>query len=413
VSVKTRLNPHQREFMKAKDFLLHLSTGFGGGKTYGLCLKLLQLSAANAPYDGGLVVPTFPEFKRDVMPEMENILENNGIKYRYHQTEKWYQFPWSPGKLYVASAENKLRGPNWAYCGINEVTLMPLVRYKEIVGRCRIKNAKQLQIASVGTPEGYISEYYDYFIENPPKNLKVLYGNTQDNAENLNDSYLNLLTDTYDKKMQEAYIKGLWVNMATNLFYYSYNPQKNDDLTLEPDFGGQFHCTMDFNVDPFCATLWQDYGYFFGANDQIELKGGDGYDTRKMIAALQAKGYRPGNTIIYPDPAGNARSTKGKPDNQVLKEAGYEVRVKNAAPRFRTRQLNVNNLLDKGRLKINPKRCPGIKKDFQGVEQDIITLEKSKKSPNLTHFSDGLDYMCDILFPFSGDHRPSSEVKIR
>jgi hypothetical protein len=90
------------------------------------------------------------------------------------------------------------------------------------------------------------------------------------------------------------------------------------------------------------------------------------------------------------------------------------VRVKNAAPRFRTRQLNVNNLLDKGRIKINPKRCPGIKRDFQGVEQDIITLEKSKKSPLLTHFSDGLDYMCDILFPFSGEHRPNSgEVKIR
>lgn len=411
--ISSKLNPHQREFLFAKNFLLHLSTGFGGGKTYVLCLKALQLSAVNSPYDGGLVVPTFTDFMRDVHPEMEKILQKNNIKYKYHKTEHWYQFPWSKGKLYVVSAEKELRGPNWAFACINEVTLIPLVRYKEVLGRVRIKNAKQIQIASVGTPEGFVSEYYEYFIEKPPKNLNVLYGNTQDNSDNLNEHYLDLLTDAYDQKMQEAYIKGLWINMASNLFYYSYNPVKNDRLDLEPDFTDSFHCSLDYNVDPMCATLWHYDGNKLYGVDQVELKGGDGYDTRKMAVALGARGYKPSNTIIYPDPAGNARSTKGKPDNIVLKELGFTVRVKAAAPRFRTRQLNVNNLLDKGKILFNPKRCPGIKKDFQGVEQDIITLEKSKKSPNLTHFSDGLDYLCDILFPFSGEHRPSGEVNIR
>jgi len=79
------------------------------------------------------------------------------------------------------------------------------------------------------------------------------------------------------------------------------------------------------------------------------------------------------------------------------------------APDFRKRQLNVNNLLDKGLVKVNPKTCPGIKRDFEGVEQDVATLGKIKKNPKLTHFSDGADYMLDILFPMSG-HKPQSRV---
>jgi hypothetical protein len=50
-----------------------------------------------------------------------------------------------------------------------------------------------------------------------------------------------------------------------------------------------------------------------------------------------------------------------------------------------------------------------LRKDLQAVEQDPVTLEKSKKNPKLTHASDGLDYGCDILFEFSGK-KPKSEV---
>jgi hypothetical protein len=170
---------------------------------------------------------------------------------------------------------------------------------------------------------------------------------------------------------------------------------------------------MDFNVDPFCATVWGFDGYMLEGCDQIELKGSDGYRTENMIAAMVARGYKPNNTSIYPDPAGKARSTKGYPDVTILKNAGYDVRVKSAAPTFRARQLNVNNLLDKGLIKFHPILCKGIKKDLEAVEQNIVTLEKDKANPALTHFSDGLDYMCDILFPFSGNAKATTTTRIR
>ena len=407
-------NPHQKLFDEdLTSPLLHLSTGFGGGKTYALFMKLLRLSQLNKNIHGGLVVPSYPEYKRDVLPEIENILETNRIAHRYHQTEKWFKFPWSTGKLFVVSAENKIRGPNWGYAGINEVTLMPLVRYKEVIGRVRVKGAKCPQIASVGTPEGYISEYYDYMIENPPKGLNIIYGTTDDNKENLGDFYLSNLDNAYDSKMIEAYRKGLWVNMSESRFYYSYDPRKQHDSNLRLDMFDQYHISMDFNVDPYCATIWGYDGYSIFGLTQVELKGEKGYDTQNMITALKSRGFVPTNSVIYPDPAGSARSTKGKPDIKQLEEAGYEVRHKSVAPRFRTRQLNVNNLLDKSRIKFHPTECKGIKKDLEGVEQNKLTLEKLKDNPNLTHFSDGLDCMCDILFPFSGNAKGVTQTNIR
>jgi hypothetical protein len=408
-----KANRHQKEFFNnitAK--LLHLSTGFGGGKTYGLCMKLIQLSWLNRPYHGGLVAPAFTDFKKDVLPEFEGILDKYGIPFKYHGSDHFFQFPWSTGKLYVASADKPIRGPNWAYAGINEVTLIPLVRYKEVLGRVRVKGSKVPQIASVGTPEGFASEYYDYFIETPPASLKIIYGSTDDNAENLQDDYLNTLEDAYDSRMIEAYRRGLWVNMNGSRFYYAYN-EKNEDESLEPQMFSQFHVSMDFNVDPFCAAIWGFDGFQLYGVDEIELKGGEGYDTKHMIKALQARGYNPHNTIIYPDPAGRARSTKGAPDVKVLEDAGYIVRVKSKAPEFRKRQITTNNLFDKGRVKINPKRCKGLRRDFLGVEQDIVTQDKKKNNPNLTHFSDGFDYMADILFPFNGHPKATTQERLR
>lgn len=407
-------NKHQIEFDEdMTSRLLHLSTGFGGGKSYALVQKILKLSYRNKNLPGGLIGPDFREMRKDIIPLMEEILEAAKCKYELNKSEWTVKFPWTKSKLYLVSAEKKIRGPNWAYAGINEVTLIPLVRYKEVIGRVRIKNASCPQIVSVGTPEGYASEYYEYFIEKPPKSLRIIYGSTDDNAANLHENYLENLEDSFDSKMVDAYRHGLWVTSAGDRFYYSYNPKKNLDASISRDKFFQFFASIDFNVDPMCATLWGSDGYNIYGVDQVFLEGDQGFRTENLIQAMIAKGYTPHNTICYPDPAGRARSTKGLPDNTILRNAGYQVRFKTQAPSMRKRQLNGNNMLDKGRVKIHPELCKGLKKDFEGVEQDKITLEKKKDNPKLTHFSDGFDYLVDIMFPFTGDKKSVQLQDIR
>lgn len=403
----------QWDFMEdVETKFLHLSAGYGFGKSRTLVYKLLQLSKLNAPYSGGLVVPSYTDFTRDVKIALEDVFHENNIKAQYHGSEHKYILPWTRGALYVATAEKKIRGPNWAYAGINELTLISMERYREVIGRVRIKGAKFPQIVSSGTPEGLASDYYEAFVEKPLAGSKCLYGDTRENAHNLNDNYIQSLYDTYPKQLIDAYMKGLWVNLAGNRFYFEYDPLKND-AENEPDLNQPFIVAMDFNVDPFTASVWQWDGNVFRGMDEIILEGGEGYKTENMITALKLRGYNGKNSIICPDPAGKNRNTSGRTDVEILQSAGYEVKVRAAAPRFRERQVNMNKLFEKGRIIPHKTKQPKTRKDFMAVEIDPVTLEKVKKNPKLTHLSDGVDYMVDIYAPFN-DHRTNyTNTRIR
>ena len=426
-----KYNPidYQREFHDTDDVkFLHLSGGYATGKTFSLCIKAIKLHYENRPHTIGLFAPSIAEYKKDVLPTMYDILDGCGVRYEYHQTDKWFKFPWSPGVIQVFGCERKIRGPNLAAALINEVTLISFDRFKEIIGRVRTKGAKIPQIASSGTPEGIAHWLYEFYVEHSSPTKKIIYGDTRKNPH-LDPGYIRTLEEAYDKAMLDAYLRGMFVNMNSGRFYYAYDPSFNDDKTLRRIDGLECHVSMDFNVSPMCATIWhitpvtdefgvakrEPNGHIVEQAtgfDQIEIP--DGADTEKMCDALLARGYAPSTTTIYPDPAGRARSTKGPPDIEILKRRGFtKIKVKLVAPEFRKRQLNVNNLLEKKRIRFNPITCPGIKKDLMAVEQDQATLEKMKTNPRLTHHSDGLDYMADIVFPFSGNKPDSRSIKYR
>lgn len=392
---------------------LHLSAGFGFGKTHALIYKLLKLSMLNINYDGGLICPSFTDYKRDVLPSLEGILDRHNIPFQYHGTEHWFRFPWSNGLLRVLTAEKKLRGPNLAYIGINELGLVPIERYREAIGRVRVKGAKCAQVVSSGTPDqGIASPYYTVFVEQPWEGSRILYGDTNQNAHNLDKHYIPNLLNTYPSQLIQAYLKGEWVNLNGAQFYFSYDHQKNKSDKI-PKRDEPFLIGVDFNVDPMCANVWQRFGKELHCVDEIVLSGGQGYNTANLVTALEARGYGPANSTIFPDPAGQARSTKGKPDVHILREAGYHVVVRASAPRLRERQLNINNLFDKKVLFVNQKLAPKLHKDLIAVEVDPITLEKIKKNHELTHASDAMDYLVSELYPFNGHRSSTYTVGIR
>jgi hypothetical protein len=98
-------------------------------------------------------VQSIADFKKDLQPIFEDILEGHRIRYRYHKSDKWFRFPWSrescrshrPRRSFVDRTGDLL---------FNEVTLITEERYKEGIGRVRVRGAPFPQIASSGTPEG-------------------------------------------------------------------------------------------------------------------------------------------------------------------------------------------------------------------------------------------------------------------
>ena len=410
-----KMNRGQREFQSDRETkFLHFSGGIGSGKSFGLIMKVFQLSFANKNLPGGLVCPTYTDFKRDIHPMIEEIAIENRLDINFQGQDHYYTLPWSKSKLYVATGERKIRGPNWAYAAINELTLLSKDRFMDVVGRVRLKKASQPQIVSCGTPEGISNEFYELFIANPMKNSRVIYGSTRENAINLNQDYVQSLEDSFDEVARKAYLEGMWINMNGSLFYYAYSPEKNVWRGVENE-DMPVHVGIDFNVDPMTATIWQYDGVRLRGIDEITIAGlAGGADTKMLAQALKKRGYGPTRAVLYPDPAGQSRSTKGQPDVEILRQEGfYQIKVKSKAPGMRERQLNVNNLLSRGIILINPDKQPEMKKEFEGVEQDKVTLEKKKNNPARTHHSDGLDYLCDHLFPFKIKRNESSIINIR
>lgn len=404
LQIRYKQLPHQAAFHNdLHSRFLHISGGYSSGKTFSLCMKALKMRWINRQYSGGLTAPSYAELKKDVLPTFEEIFESNKIQYRYHQTDHVFSFPWCKGKLYLFTAEKKIRGPNLSDMAINEATLITRERYNECVGRVRIKGAACPQIYSSGTPEGLGNYVYEIFEEHPMQNSRIIYAKTMDNIENIDPEYINALRASYDELTLQAYLNGEWVNMTGNQFYYSYNATINEDKNLKREANKLVLVGMDFNVDHMTATIWHyDEKNGLRGFDEIYLE--RNADTKKMGEALIARGYTPDVTSIYPDPAGKARSTKGAPDHQILREKGFNVVSRLSAPRMRERQLNMNNKLEKGWIKYNPDKMPKLRKDLLSVQQDPILLDKVKDDPRLTHASDGLDYLVDVLSPF---RRPS------
>lgn len=414
ITLDAELVGAQYDFFEDDDSkFLHLSGGYGAGKTLSLNYKIIKLSILNRPHDGGILCPSFTDMKRDVLPSMIDILDKHSIPYDWHGTDHTLKLPWSTGCIRFLTAEKKLRGGNLAYIGVNELGLIQLERYLEAIARVRIKDAKNPQIVSSGTPDmGIASPYYEIFVDKPWKGSRILYMDTRDNAHNLNEGYIEALYNSYPKVLLDAYLSGAFVNLSGNRFYYCFDPSKHC-VAHNPDPQLPFHIGIDFNVSPMTASIWQEHGEKLVALDEIYLDNLDGYKTENLVEAMKSRGYLPNNCFLYPDPSGNSRSTKGFPDNEIMRRAGYQVRTKATAPRFRERQINMNARFEKGLLEIHPTKCPMLKRDFLAVESDPVTLEKKKNNPKLTHMSDGADYMVDILRPFK-EHKTQNYIsKIR
>lgn len=387
------------------------AAGLGSGKTFNLCNKLLKLSVLNKGYDGGVLSPDYPSFKKDIHPTFESIFAANRLKkgrhWNYHQTDKFYSFSWTKGKLWVFSAEKEIAGPNLGYGGINEFSLCPWIRVNEFIRRVRM-NAPFKQRVFAGTPEdkyGWLQDYVNMMnnlAEVEPDKFKIVHGDTTENIH-IDKDYHKTLEYLLDEQALKVFKQGRIIKLSTDLFYYAFKREhEGKPFNVNPAAvhipSMTVYANMDFNVGRMTTTFAHKNGAYDDFFDEFELRGNS--DTPQAAEEIK-KRYGTQNIIITIDASGKNRKTSGASDYQLLVAAGFpkeRVRFKSVNPRFRQRQLLVNGRLDKGYIRINPK-CKVLIKDMEHVEQNRLTFEKIKdKEGKLTHASDTLDYFEDYEY---------------
>lgn len=403
--------PYQQKFQDSSKPKVYLSTGFGGGKTYGLVMKMFKLMNQNRGMAGGILTPTLKMYRRDIVPTIKSICRRFGIKYKYHATELEWFFPSTGSIVYVYHSEDdglSIRGPNQAWGVVNEVTLCTKGAVLALVGRIRIKKAPMLQLAVSGTPESF-NWAYEYFIENPRKDTDLIFGDTRLNVH-VDDSYIQTLEDSYDPLMREAYIEGRFVNLVGKRCAYAFDRRRHTSPDVEKLPYYPVLVSMDFNVSPMAATLWNrvpfgqnKYGgdsfmQEFRAFDEICI---DSSNTEEMVDVLKDKLDPEDDVTLYPDPAGRARSTKSnRSDIDILRQAGFD-KIKYKL-RLSVRDcLNAYNAqLSKNNMIWNSIKC---RQSIADNEQCVFkegAFEINKNNLNRSHWLDGgknmIDYECPI-----------------
>lgn len=426
--------PYQRDFDESTKFYDCLFSGYGGGKTFALVMKLLKLAAINRGLAGGLLVPTLKMFKRDVIPTFSDILRPAGLSFKYHSSDACIRVPALAAEIYIFHSEDdgeSIRGPNLAYGGVNEVTLCSEPAFKAFLARVRIKDAKLRQIAMSGTPEGF-NWAYDMFIAEARPDTDVFYGDMRLNVH-IAESYAELLLSSYDDIMSQLYVEGKFVNKTAGAALYKFNRARHtaDNISKLP--GLPVWVNVDFNVAPMAATLYNrmpdavddlarlrdkfpkaNLGYHkLRGFDEICI---DGSDTWELCRQIKEKAGKDAEIVLFPDPAGNARKTSALDnitDIEIMEGEGFEDIRYETKISVRECLNSSNAFLQRNQVVFDRIKC---KETIKDLEQCILkpgTNQLDKKNPKRTHWLDGFKNMINHEWPIIVGERAWESLKVR
>jgi hypothetical protein len=171
-----------------------------------------------------------------------------------------------------------------------------------------------------------------------------------------------------------------------------------EDFSEEEDV----HVAIDFNVAVQASAV---FAVRAGQIHILEQLKGHA-DTETLAKALKEK-YGKHRIFAYPDPSGRARKTSapvGRTDFSILESYGIRCLARTAAPPIVDSVQAVNRMLksanDQIRLYVHP-RCADVITSLERTKwadknKDSATIDKSE---GVEHFSDGIRYAVEYIFP--------------
>lgn len=420
-----KLLPTQYDFLTCTQPFPAYIGGYGAGKTFINSVKAIVLSIHhNQGLTGLLVAPNYRDLRDTNIPTLLELLDSFKIPYVLHKTNYDLVLPWWNSRILLRSAEHpeKLKGPNVAWAGIDEVARTREQIWGVVVSRVRHPKAGFRQAYATGTPEG-LNWVFERWVEEGGEDYALFQASTRENIH-LDPRFIEALQCSHDEhetrqKLDGQFSMGIrgqaYKNFDRSVHLRERSPlATGEESQISPHLPVCVCC--DFNVDPCCWVILQHYRGVVWVADEIILSE---TSTQEMIAECRQREYlkHEAGVIVYGDPAGNARNTAtGGSDYALIRQAGIKnFNVARRAPSVRDRVLSLNYLLDDGKgnqnLFIHP-QCSALIRDLERVtwkEGSSISIDKSDLS--LTHASDALGYFVHKEFAVDRSKAPG-RVKI-
>lgn len=383
---------HQLDFVADVDTkFIGLVGGYGCGKTKALCVKAIDLASRNVGYEGALFEPTFPQVKRVLIREMDQVLEDLGVPYVFSKGDNYYDLTFAHGttRIHLLSGENysRLVGMNLAFFGIDEADVMRLDDIEQLWNQCvaRLRRGRVRRGFTTSTPEGF-KFLYDFFVTNAGDDRRLIQGKTANNPF-LPEDYIPNLKKQYPAHLIQAYLEGQFVNLNNATVYVSFDRDENNTKKTFKDFPNHIiHVGQDFNYGKMATTLSVIDGgvpYFLGEMHDCR-------DTNDVITRLKTR-FSNRQFCVYPDASVNSHT--GVSDITLFERAGMKCYFRTKNPGVQDRINSVNALLLNGnnerRMFVNIAECPRL---VECLEKQAYIDGKPDKSSGHDHMVDAMGY---------------------
>jgi len=258
-----------------------------------------------------------------------------------------------------------------------------------------------------GTPRGYGNWSYNLFAKanDDPDNWESFQFTTLDGGRVSPQEIEQAKADLDERTFAQEYL-GSFVNYAGQI-YYNFDRKENVIDKYEPKTA-EIHIGMDFNIDPMSAVVTEIQGNNIYIYDEIILYSSN---TDEMVQEIKTR-YSGKHIFIYPDPASKQRKTSagGTTDLSILKNAGFNMRVRNNHPLIRDRINAVNTKLKNANGKRTLFIANNCKNVLKSIERQIYKEGTSvpDKDNNYDHMNDALGYLVEYLFPVRREFSPSA-----
>ena len=434
------LTDSQTEFIK-DDFSKAVAfvTGFGGGKTFVLVTKMVEIKLKYPKIDLLYLLPVYSMFRDILFPTLAEVLDGTGIGYRINKTTGEIFFD-AGGRVILKSMDNpdSIIGMNVFAVLLDELDTLPMEKAWQVWIKALARARKKINVMEqyedddgdiqtrimlddqgeeielenqmiVGsTPEGY-RLLYKLFKKEKPDNYTLIQASGYENIHLPKDYYSNL-KQIYPAELVEAYINGQFVNMAIGAVYKEYDREKCNSDAIYRD-GEELHISMDFNVMNMNAVVFVKREPVFLNNPLFEYEGKNSYhaiahlhdivDTPELIEVIRNK-YPRSPIYAYPDASGKNTSSKGftTSDISLLKKAGFHCKYPNKNPRILERVQSANSGLKTGLIRVNYVLCENV---AEALEQQVYNknteLPEKSTTSSIDDINDAFGYFIHNKYP--------------
>lgn len=399
------LSKAQKEVFTSEARFRVLITGRRFGKTF-LALNELAKFSRYPKKVVWYIAPTYRMCK-DIMldPLVEKMTKHKWIsKVNYSDLTITLR---NKSRIQLRSSENfnALRGVGLDFICVDEFSDVDERAWFEVLRPTLSDKSKEGSALFLGTPRGYGNWSYNLFTkQETDKNWKSFKFTTLEGGQVSANEIEQAKQDLDERTFKQEYLSD-FVNYS-GAIYYNFNREENVIDQYTPT-NNSIHIGIDFNLDPMSAVVSevkQDNLYVY---DEIVIYSSN---TDELVEEINNR-YSGKHIFVYPDPASKQRKTSagGRTDLSILKNAGYNVRVRNAHPLVRDRINSVNTKLKnaKGvRTLFIANNCKNV---IKSIERQIYKEGTSlpDKENNYDHMNDALGYLVEFLYPIKRDFKPS------